>query len=125
MQPTMSAMSEAGKREEGLRDMGCRIVRLREEKGWSQVELAGRLGVARSRLGKWERGQNAPSFAELPGLADALGVDLEELIRGRGLVQKAPISPAQRRELRLCWMQMTRLLRPVADLPERRPGGRR
>ena len=110
-------MSEAAKREEGLRDMGRRIVRLREEKSWSQVELAGRLGVARSRLGKWERGQNAPSFAELPGLADALGVDLEELIRGRGPAEEAPLSRAQRRELGLCLIQLARLLRPVAELP--------
>ena len=37
---------------------------LREERGWSQVELARRLGVSQDVVSKWETGQVAPSGAK-------------------------------------------------------------
>jgi transcriptional regulator with XRE-family HTH domain len=100
-------------REETLRDLGRRIVRLREGKGWSQAELADRMGVPGSRLSKWERGLNAPAFEDLPLLADMLDVSLDEVIRGH-----KPLSRQQRLEIGLSWVTMTRLLRPFMDVPD-------
>ena len=101
-------------REDVLRDLGRRIVRLREGKGWSQADLADRMGVPRSRLSKWERGLNAPAYEDLPLLADTLEVSLEEVIRGRKLLSKE-----QRLEIGLAWITLTRLLRPLMDNPEK------
>jgi transcriptional regulator with XRE-family HTH domain len=101
-------------REDALRDLGLRIVRLREAKGWSQADLANRMGVPRSRLSKWERGLNAPPFQDLPLLADTLEVSVEEVISGR-----TPLSTKQRLEIGLAWITLTRLLRPLMDIPEK------
>ncbi len=36
---------------------------LREERGWTQLDLALRLGVAQNTISKWESGQVVPSEA--------------------------------------------------------------
>lgn len=64
------------------RDLGRRIVRRREELGWSQAELARRLSVPRGRLSKWERGAHAPSLAWLQALSGVLGMTADELLTG-------------------------------------------
>jgi transcriptional regulator with XRE-family HTH domain len=100
-------------RKDALRDLGRRIVRLREAKGWSQSDLADRMGVPGSRLSKWERGLNAPAFEDLPLLADTLDASLDEVIRGH-----KPLSRKERLEIGLSWITMTRLLRPLMDVPD-------
>jgi transcriptional regulator with XRE-family HTH domain len=51
-----------------------RLVELREAKDISQAELARRLGVATSTVSKWERGIEHLYAAQLPYLAEVLGV---------------------------------------------------
>ena len=48
--------------------------RLRNAKGWSQVDLAVRLEVSRSHIGRLETGEKQPSLKMLFRLADALEV---------------------------------------------------
>jgi transcriptional regulator with XRE-family HTH domain len=68
---------------------GRRILRLRQAKGWSRLELARRIGVSRERLGYWERGEHAPSLAGLAALGKELGVPIDELVIGeRGAMPK-------------------------------------
>ena len=70
--------------ERGLAaEIGRRIVRLRKRRGWSQAELARRLGVTRMRLGNWERGVYTPPLGALLALRRELGVSLDELLTGR------------------------------------------
>jgi transcriptional regulator with XRE-family HTH domain len=77
-------LGDEGELEKTLRrDLGQRIVRLRDKRGLSQVELAKELGIDRSRLGKWERGLHAPLLRQLTMLGRTLGVSLDELITGR------------------------------------------
>jgi putative transcriptional regulator len=52
---------------------GERIRRLREAVGWSQGQLAERLGVWRSTVVRWESGDRQPTFAHAAGLARLLG----------------------------------------------------
>lgn len=112
-------------REGVLPELGRRIVRLRAGRGWSQGELARRLGIARSRLGKWERGLHGPPVEDLARLADALEVDLEELVRGRApevpVLEPTPLSPRQQMELKVCWANLMRVLRPLMETPGRKP----
>ena len=64
------------------RRIGARIVALREQRQWSQGELARRIGVGRARLGKWETGEHAPRIVHLLALRSAFGVSLDELVIG-------------------------------------------
>lgn len=90
--------------------LGFRIVGIRKRRGWNQSQLAARLGVPRERLGRWERGVNAPSLEDLSTLSEVLEVPLEEL--GLGRAPKEPISAGELRELTGCVLAMGRLLRP-------------
>lgn len=65
-------------------DMGARVRRLREEKGWSQSELAVQLpGVRQQSIDQLERGQvRRPRF--LPELAQVLGTQVQWLLTGEG-----------------------------------------
>lgn len=57
--------------------------RIRAERcrcGYTQEELAGRLGVTKAAVSKWECGQSAPDIALLPKLASLFSVSLDELL---------------------------------------------
>lgn len=58
-----------------------RVVRdLREERGWSQEQLAEHADLNRGYVGDIERGQAMPSLATLAKLATALGVKPSTLV---------------------------------------------
>lgn len=59
---------------------GVRLRELRQERGWSQEELAGRAGLHRTFLGGLERGRNSVSVDRLPELAHAFGVEPRDLL---------------------------------------------
>ena len=61
---------------------GERIAALRKEKGWSQTELAERLGVTNKAVSRWETGRGYPDVELLPLLAKELGVTISELLDG-------------------------------------------
>lgn len=65
------------------RKLGRNLAALRERREWSQEKLARKLGVTRSRLGKWETGEHAPPVEWLPALAAALGVGIEKIFEER------------------------------------------
>ncbi len=52
---------------------------LREERGWSQEQLAERADLNRSYLGEVERGRAIPSIITVSKLANALEVRLSSL----------------------------------------------
>lgn len=58
------------------------ICQLRKEKGLTQAALAQRLNLSNRTISKWENGDGMPDISVLPGLADALGVTVDELLRG-------------------------------------------
>lgn len=62
-----------------LRVLGQRITSLRKARKWGRVQLARRLGVPRTRLGYWERGQSEPPLAMILAIARVLEVSVEEL----------------------------------------------
>jgi len=59
---------------------GAVIRRLREERGWSQEQLAGVAQLNRSYMGEIERATAMPSLATAAKLALALEVPLSRLI---------------------------------------------
>ena len=62
--------------------LGALIAKTRREKGMTQLELAGKMGVTDKAVSKWERDLACPDVQSLPTLADALGLSLEELMQG-------------------------------------------
>lgn len=54
----------------------CRFAASRKAAGYSQEQLAERLGVERSTVARWEAGETAPQPWLRPSIADALGVSL-------------------------------------------------
>ena len=65
-------------------NIGERIIQLRKAKNWSQDELAKHVNGSRIMIGKYERGDNAPSIEVLLKLAKAFGVSLDYLV-GEGV----------------------------------------
>ncbi len=107
-----------GSTEEALRRrIGARIAGLRERRGWSQEELARRLGVGRARLGKWETGEHAPPPVQLLALKAAFGVSLDELVED-GEERRPALAGAERAGAEKAVEMLTQWLRragPVDD----------
>jgi transcriptional regulator with XRE-family HTH domain len=60
---------------------GRRIRELRVERGWTQEALAERAGINTLQVGHIERGANDPKLTTILGLAKALGLGPEQLLR--------------------------------------------
>jgi transcriptional regulator with XRE-family HTH domain len=59
-----------------------RLRQKRVELGWSQKELAGRLGVTQGAVAQLESGRRSPSRALVSRLARVLGVSADYLLSG-------------------------------------------
>lgn len=73
----LSAMSDA--RDQALKARGQRIAELRLARGWSQEDLAHKIGVGVGTVSRWERGLHAGYPEHSRDLAEMLGVPVAEL----------------------------------------------
>jgi len=71
--------------------LGQRIKQLRKDKGWTQKELANRIGTSPAQLNKYEAGQNTPPLDKLVLFAEVLSTSADYLITGN-LSENMPIS---------------------------------
>lgn len=69
---------------EAQMQLGERVRRLREQRGWSQEGFAHEGGLGRSFAGAIERGEKDIRLSTLIKLAKALGVTLSQLLKGIG-----------------------------------------
>ena len=60
-------------------EIGKRIMELRKKKGFSQEELAEKIGVARQTISKWELGETSPDLKQSKELSKIFNVSLDEL----------------------------------------------
>lgn len=65
-----------------MQNMGERIRAVRKAAGVTQRELAERLGIFYQQISQYERGERNPKYETVEKIADALGISVEELIRG-------------------------------------------
>ena len=72
------------------------LKKLRDEKGWSQAQLAKRLGLSTSIIAHYESGARYPSLEALTELSRVMGVTTDFLL---GLTDK-----------RGCWLDISGLL---------------
>lgn len=77
-------------------EIADRLVALRREHGYSQEELAARLGVSRQAVSKWERAESSPDTDNLIALARLYGTSLDEML----LHQPRPEETDEARETR-------------------------
>ena len=61
-------------------EIGARIRKFREDRGYSQKELAELIGVSNSRISNWEQGVNRPDADILVDLCKTLNVSPSELL---------------------------------------------
>ncbi|HDX9628056.1 TPA: helix-turn-helix transcriptional regulator [Bacillus cereus] len=62
--------------------LGQQLKRLRESKGFSQEDVAKKIGVTRQAVYKWEHDKSCPDIDNLILLSEMYNVMLDELIKG-------------------------------------------
>jgi len=75
--------------------LGQRIRELRVRRGWSQQQLADKVGVRQKQISSYERNVNTPSGEIFIALADAFDISLDYLAR-RGANNATSINVADR-----------------------------
>ena len=62
-------------------EIANRLVQLRKQHGYSQEELAAKLGLSRQAVSKWERAEASPDTDNLIMLSRVYSVSLDELLK--------------------------------------------
>ena len=61
--------------------MADKIIENRKKNGWSQEELADKLGVSRQSVSKWESAQSVPDMKKILQLSEIFGVTTDYLLK--------------------------------------------
>ena len=72
--------------------MGEKILAMRKARGWSQEELADRIGVTRQAVSRWESGAAKPDADKIIAVCDLFGVSADYLLRDAA---SAPVQGVQ------------------------------
>lgn len=70
------------------------LVLLRKLNGYSQEELAEKIGISRQAYGKWEKGETIPDIEKCALLASVYGITIDSLIHTTKMDDKTMIPPA-------------------------------
>lgn len=92
---------------------GRRLARLRKEAGYTQQQLAEKLGISRRMLAYYEGQSQRPPAALLPRIAEVLSVPIDVLFGVQPL--PAPAEQSQDRQSRRLWKKFQQ----IQTLPER------
>ncbi|MGK5090542.1 helix-turn-helix domain-containing protein [Deltaproteobacteria bacterium TL4] len=94
------------KRTIAVKNFQYRLKQLRQSKGWSQGQLAVKLGMDNQRISKYERGVMFPTVDIMIKLARSLEVSLDYLLCGE---QEISLEKIPNRELVKRFDQVSRL----------------
>ena len=61
-------------------DLSLRLTALRKYYGYTQEELAIKLGVTRQAIIKWEQGETSPSIDYIKALCDLYDISIDDLL---------------------------------------------
>ena len=61
--------------------IGEKILNLRKARGWSQEELADRVGITRQAVSRWEAGTAKPDADKIIAICDLFGISADYLLR--------------------------------------------
>ena len=97
---TESEKQLSGKRKdekmEEVMILADKIINLREKNGWSQEELAEKLGVTRQSISKYEGAQSIPDLDKILKLSEIFGVTTDYLIKDE--LEEEEYAPSQMQE---------------------------
>lgn len=71
--------------------IGEKILNLRKARGWSQEELADRVGVTRQAVSRWESDSAKPDADRIIALCDLFGVSADYLLRDGTMERVSPV----------------------------------
>jgi len=78
-------------------NIGKTVALKRKEKGITQEDLAGFIGVSKASVSKWETGHSYPDIALLPRLASYFDISIDELVGYEPQMAKEDISRTYKR----------------------------
>ena len=70
-----------------MSEVGGRIKGLRQRSGWTQQQLADRLGLSRAAVTQWESGQATCNYAQALELERILDANVSYILFGRDMAQ--------------------------------------
>ena len=71
------------------------LIMLRNLNGYSQEEIAEKIGISRQAYAKWERGATVPDIVKCAALAQVYGVSIDSLLKTEKADGIGMIPPAQ------------------------------
>lgn len=72
------------------------LIMLRNIHGYSQEEIAGRIGISRQAYAKWENGATVPDIEKIMRISEIYGVTIDSLVKTTTLDGKGMIPPPQK-----------------------------
>jgi len=73
-------------------EIGKRIAELRKSSGWTQADLAEKLGISDKAVSKWESGRGCPDISQFPAIAKLFAVSIDFIMTGAEAASpKAPV----------------------------------
>jgi len=97
--------------EEFFQELGARVATLRQHQGWSQVQLAEKLGLKQQALATYETATRRIPSSLLVPLSDLFGITLDELLGVQPTRIKGKPGPPSRFE---------KLSEKLGDLPRQK-----
>lgn len=89
-----NAVNEAEVATAPILTLGEKIAAARKEKGYTQEEFSGFLGVTSQAVSKWENDISCPDIMLLPKISQLLGISIDELL-GNVVPPSQPEEPAK------------------------------
>ncbi len=76
--------------------VSANIRQLRKKAGFTQIELAEKVGVSIATLRRWEAGETSPTGTKIIEIADLLGVLPDEIVRedNSPIISRSDIKPS-------------------------------
>ena len=68
--------------ESTTQNIGRNIAEQRRAAGWTQTQLAEKLGISGQAVSKWENGESMPDILLLPKLGQLFGISVDALLGG-------------------------------------------
>lgn len=72
-----------------------KIIEERKLNGWSQEDLAEKLGVSRQSISKWEGAQSIPDLNRILQMAELFGVSTDYLLKEAAKKETEPVLPSE------------------------------
>ena len=88
-----------------------RIQYLRKQKGYSQEELADKVGVSRQAVSKWESEQSMPDLEKIIVMSDLFEVTTDYILKGI-----EPVSTTNRKTIKTLYLGLVSVFATIAGI---------